>query len=180
MTHYRSGRKSRPVQGEERTISHTATLRGNRRRTYKIKSYHLTVTQSALQENWSIYRTRRHSKDALAPFPEGRMVEWTAQVTVLCNRCGHRLGAIVAFHTDDLCGVVDDTPRWANLSKHDMREITTGLANGKPLWMHVTETGRKAQVHFRCRQCHRDRQPRNAHDLGRRIVADELAQISID
>jgi hypothetical protein len=153
-------------------MSANTTLHINKPQTYMRNSYHLSLTQIAMQLNWSLYRTKRHHAYSTVQPANSHLVTWSNQVAILCGSCGHKLGVIVAFHTSDLYGLVEDTTRWAEMGKHDMREITTGLMNGKPRWMHVSGGERHAQVHFRCKRCRHSFQPRNAHRMSQKLVSD--------
>ena len=171
---------NRRQAGQEKPMPNQPTPDVGSQRTYMRATYHISLTQQAMQINWSLYHTKRHRAYSTVPPPNAHLVRWTNQITVICKRCGHILGAVVVFYTDDLYGVVEDTARWAEFGRCNPNEITTGFINGKPRWMYVTGSERNAQVHLRCKRCKRNLQPRNAHRMGLQIVRDKRARVILE
>jgi hypothetical protein len=147
------------------------------RRTYLRRSYHLTLTQENLQQNWSLSRAKRHREYTTLP-PEGaHLVEWSDRVTIVCARCRSTLGHVVGWHSDDTYGVVEDTARWTIYRGPDPPVLT---GRGKhPPWLWVEGDLRKAKAHIRCPRC-RLSVVHNAHRLGRSIVHDRPRQVAVE
>jgi hypothetical protein len=141
-------------------------------RTYMVQTYHLTITQQALQINWSLFRARRqreHGRDV--PPPGSRLVRWSNRVTIICGRCHETMGHCVAFHADDLYGIVDDMP--TTTSPRTRPPSLTTRSGRKAYWVHITGEGRKALATFHCRRCGHTHPPRNAHRLAHEIAQQQ-------
>lgn len=145
-------------------------------RGYMRRTYHLSLEQRSLQDNWSLYRKQRHRAYKTVPAHGARAVDWTDQVVVICARCRRSIGKLVAFESDDRYGIVEDTHR--RTIKRGQAPIFTGRANKHPPWLWVDGDGASALAHFHCPRC-RVPTSQNAHRLGQQIVQKRLREVLV-
>ncbi len=151
-------------------------------------------TATTMQELWNRVSRQRYptSWNGVAP-GQGRVIYWTAPVTVQCGRCHRRVGTYRGYQAGADYGVVEDTAR-------QYRSADRGPAGGhadplvrlpRPNPPHrldgmIAKSPRQTRIYFRCPRCRTGQPPepreyeRNLHRLGKQLFELETANYVLD